>query len=835
MTLPRSPAMHVALLLAVAALGLGAESPADLQFDYADGLYRDGLHKLAIAELTKFLKLYPKDPRASLVRFELGDCHYLTGDYKAALPHLEAAAKDLGLSARPLALYRAGDCRYRLGDTKGAIAPLRQFLAAKLVSPEHRRFVVHARYTLACAEFAQKNFVEALHLFNQVLVDTSPENTYKPYVLLPIGDCQSALGKPEQALASYRQLEKFLVAALRQKPKTPEAKPRKELLERVRAKIAALLLTAKKYDETLAVLGLLSTEGPYAAQVLYGRAQALFFLGRYREALVPALDYLKRFPKGEFVPSALFFAGQSSYETGQFAEAESHFARLLSLDSAKKFPAREAAAFGRVAAAYRQGQAHAEAAVAAADAFLKEFPKSAHGGDVAFFRAEANFWLKRYEPAAADYRRVPLANPQAERAAYQVAVCLDSLGRHREAAEAYDAYLTRYPNGANHRAALERSARLWGQLKDYTKTAERCGQFVERYAKADPKTAAEFLYRKGACEFETGRYDQMFQTFQRYFKDFKEGSHKGDVLYFLAWYYGEHKKQYEAAIPLYELCGNMPGRYALRARVLLAHTYHRLGKQRLAEKKQDEANALFGKAAEAFLALIREHPELLSGPNEYLWTAATFRELGRKAEAIAAYEALIKRFPKQATPEVIYTLGDLYLNPPEPNYARAEACFRDFLERFPDHKYVIWAKFGLAETLKGSGKTKEAWELYQQVEQLAPHVLDNPSVRDGLVLRAQLQMGRMAFEDKNWEFARRYLLRIGYLAGGQEGAEALYKAGVASLQLKMRKPAATVWARLLRLYPKSSWAARLRKEAPQLGFRIAPDGKSIEPLANEKS
>ena len=268
--------------------------------------------------------------------------------------------------------------------------------------------------------------------------------------------------------------------------------------------------------------------------------------------------------------------------------------------------------------------------------------------------------------------------------------------------------------------------------------------------------------------------------------------------------------------------------------MLLAHTYHRLGKKRLAENKQAEANELFGKAAETFLTLIRNNPEVLSGPNEYLWTAATFRELGRKGDAIAAYEALIARFPKQATPEVIYTLGDLYLNLPKPNYARAEAYFRDFLKRFPDHKYLIWAKFGLAETLKASGKDKEAWELYQQVERLAPHVLDNPTVRDGLVLRAQLQMGRMAFEDKNWEFARRYLLRIGYLAGGQEGAEALYKAGVASLKLKMRTAAATVWGRLLRLYPKSEWADRLRKEVAHFGFRVADDGKSLEPIPNHK-
>ena len=830
---PSFPILALALLacLAPAAIGLGAtgqESPADLQFDYAEGLYRDGIRKMAIGELAKFLGLYPKDPRASRVRFYLGECQYANDDYKAALDAYEAAAKDEGLAARPIVLYRIGDCRFRLGQVAGAVEPLRQFLDAKLLTPDHRRFIVHARYTLARAEFAQRRFAEALPLFEQVLVDPAPENTYKAYVLLPIGDCLVSLGKPADALARYRELEAYVAGVLKAKPDIPDAAAQRELLARVRTKMAGLLLTGKKYEEALAVFGLQDTSGTFGEEVLYGRAQALFFLQRYQEALVPTLEYLKRFPQGEFAPSALYLAGEACYRTNRFPEAEQHFADLLARDKEKKNPARESAAFGRAAAAYRQGKDHASATASAADLFLKEFPNGPRCADVVYFQAEAAFWLGQHAAALEAYRKVPVGNPFAEAAAHQVAVCLDLLKRHEEAVAAYDGYLKRYPAGERYQSALDRAARLWGQLNQYAKAAQRYGEFVDKYAKADPKVAEEFLYRKGACEYEAKQVDAMYKTFKDYFDRFRDGPHKGDVHYFLAWYCADQKQEYEAAIPLYELCANLPGVYQKRALRQLAHTYNKLGKARLAAKDQKGADECFAKAAETFLQAIRKAPEALAGPDEYLWTAEVFRELRRNSEAIETYESLIQRYPAEAKPTAIYWLGELALSLEKPDAERARKYFNQFLDKFPNHEYVIWAKFGLAETLKGAADHQGAWQWYSQVEQLAPHVLDNATTRDALILKCQLQMGRMAFDDKNWEFARKYLLRVGYLASGEIAAEALHKAGSAAVRLNDPDSAIAIFQRLLRLYPKSPWAERFLKEADQLGLQLAADGKAIQ-------
>ncbi|MFC1806653.1 tetratricopeptide repeat protein, partial [Planctomycetota bacterium] len=212
-------------------------------------------------------------------------------------------------------------------------------------------------------------------------------------------------------------------------------------------------------------------------------------------------------------------------------------------------------------------------------------------------------------------------------------------------------------------------------------------------------------------------------------------------------------------------------------------------------------------------------------------TAEVFREQGKFAESIRAYEALIKRYPKEASANVVYWLGQLSLEVEPPDTKRGETYFRRFTDQFKDHPYFIWAAFGLAEALNGGKKNDDAWEWYQKVEKLAPHVIADAGRRDALVLKCQLQMGRMAYDSKRWEFARRYLLRIGYLAGGDQAAEALYKAGVATWQLKDTHAAVAVWQRLLRIHPESTWTKTMLQELAKFGVRLKDDGKTLEPTA----
>jgi hypothetical protein len=85
----------------------------------------------------------------------------------------------------------------------------------------------------------------------------------------------------------------------------------------------------------------------------------------------------------------------------------------------------------------------------------------------------------------------------------------------------------------------------------------------------------------------------------------------------------------------------------------------------------------------------------------------------------------------------------------------------------------------------------------------------------------------MAYDDRNYEYAHKYLLRVGLLTTGEEAAEALYKAGHAARHLKDPESATGIWQRLVREHADSEWAGRLLKELDGLGLRLDADGKTL--------
>jgi tetratricopeptide (TPR) repeat protein len=338
----------------------------------------------------------------------------------------------------------------------------------------------------------------------------------------------------------------------------------------------------------------------------------------------------------------------------------------------------------------------------------------------------------------------------------------------------------------------------------------------------------------------------MFQTFQTYFSRYRAGRHVGNVLYFMAWYHAEKQQQYERAAILYEQCTKTPGDYRATALYHLAHLYHRLSTTAAADGRKDDATAYLTKAAEAFLSLIRKAPGQLTDPQEYRWTGDTFLKLRRHAESIEAYEALLalgtkpdtsrdermRRFIREGgSPNIIYWLGKLHLESKTPDPEAAIAYFTFFDTNLKDHEYFIWAKLGLAEALKAAGRHDDASLCYQRVESLAPHVLKDPDVRDGLVLRCQLQLGRMFYEDKKDDHALKYLLRVGMLAEGAEGGEALYMAAHAAHRSRDPESTLGIAQRLVREQPDSTWGKRLLAELPDLGLRLSDDGKTLELIA----
>jgi soluble lytic murein transglycosylase len=116
---------------------------------------------------------------------------------------------------------------------------------------------------------------------------------------------------------------------------------------------------------------------------------------------------------------------------------------------------------------------------------LERYPTSAEAADVLFFRGDTPHDRNDVDAAAAAYRRLIAAAPGSDRAglaSMRVAQIHLLKGERTRAAEAYEAYLSRFPNGRRWQEASYWAARIRQQLGDDA----QAGELLGRLRREDP-------------------------------------------------------------------------------------------------------------------------------------------------------------------------------------------------------------------------------------------------------------------------------------------------------------------------------------------------------------
>lgn len=168
----------------------------------------------------------------------------------------------------------------------------------------------------------------------------------------------------------------------------------------------------------------------------------------------------------------------------------------------------------------------------------------------------------------------------------------------------------------------------------------------------------------------------------------------------------------------------------------------------------------------------------------------------------------------------------LYLEGGEDNYIKAEAKYRDFLNRFPTSDRADYAQYQLARSLEArmrkpdrdQSATRKAQEAYEELLQLYPtseHVEDAEEgirrTRDSLaeheflVGRYQLRRGLADAAVSRFEGLLEEYPRYA------EAAKVLHHLGRAYLKLEEQEKARAAFDRLQEEYPQSEWARNVPK------------------------
>ncbi len=819
-----------------------AESPLqdDCRFGLAQALEKDGKSEEA-ARLYLAVAAKTAGPLADEAQFRLGALQYSTGKYAEAVDTLGAFEKRLADSpwqpsarlCRGWALMKLGrldeaktlfqtvasdpkvgiEAQYWLGLAQKAEkdwpTAAKTLLAVAQVNPKHK-LVPAIRFQAGDALLRAGDPAAASEQFDQVIASAEPDNEW-------IDDAMR--GKVQAALRSkdYRALEQHIAAFVKRFPDSlMKADLRRilgrSLLERKQYERAERILDPllsdqqhdlnpedrylmslayeglKRYDDALAVLlpALDSATGPLKADVQLAQGSLLVATERYAEAVRPLEAVLAGKPTGEAAVKCKAELAICYARTKRLDDAKRLFAELL-----EKHPKHELIA--------PTAEQLAEAAYDAGDRKWSAglFAWLAGGGGQGQYTAKglsglawSQFKTGKLDEAAATFDQLLKKNPDASLAAEAALArgrILQQLKKPDAALAMYDLVIEKYPKSPQHPEALLAAARVRDELQQNQQSANLYEQLVKAYPKLPELDAV--LYEWAWVLDELGKLDESNNVLTRLSKEFPKSDYWAESTYRLAQSALDAKDYAQAGKLLADVLGDKP-LASVREHVLFLK-----GQLAVAEKKWKEVGP-------PFKLLIKDYPESpLRRVAEYWIADAVYRQDDYQA-AGKLFDQLAKQTTDHNEPwQAMVGLRRAQVLWHEKKWTEALAVASKIESEYPDFEQQYEADFVIGRCLASQADFAAARQIYQRVVQ-SPH-----GSKTETAAMAQWMIGESYFHQKNYEAALREFLRLEILyAFPIWQAGALLQAGKCHELLGEWKEAAELYARLLKVYPKSSFA-----------------------------
>ncbi len=423
---------------------------------------------------------YPASAENAAVRLGLAEAYLRTGRLREAAAEIEGRRPSLTGDDAERADLLLGETRLRLGEDDRAVAPLEAV-------PAGGRYGRRAQLALGRAAYARGDWADAvgslsaartaaasgtgddllaheasyyeglaLNQLGQIgeaearLAETAqrlPAGPYADAALLELGLIRYTRRRYQEAADAFRQL-------LQTSPRSPYAGEAARMLGESYAALGDTGRARQAYEQA-EQLGTATSET--RAEIAFQDAYALYREGRYREAVPALLAVAEADPTGPRAGEALFWAGESAFQAGDYARAES-----VLTDYGRRFPNHRQADAGRYVLAWShfKRRDYAQAATAF-ERFLSAYTRSAESvpyyADALLRLGDSYYALGRFDDARQVYDRVPAATPDrqgGDYALYQTAQAFGNTGRVDDALAAYARLLQEYPQSGLYAQAL---------------------------------------------------------------------------------------------------------------------------------------------------------------------------------------------------------------------------------------------------------------------------------------------------------------------------------------------------------------------------------------------
>ena len=748
--------------------GLGRALEKQNQTEEAERLY------LAVAGK-------PASRLADAAQFHLGALQYAAGRYDQAVESFSAFEKRLAASSwQPNARLGCGLSLLKLRQPAEAVKQFDAVLATAAAGPQLQQ------------QAARGKVQAALESKDYAAVDREAAQFEKRFAASEMrGEVQRMLIRSLVERKEYAR-----AVALLEPLVVGNARGQQALEDRYLLAISYEGL--KRYENALAALlpVMDAATGQLKADAQLTQGSLLLGLKKYGEAIAALEAALQGKPAGDAAPKALGELAIGYARSGHLDKAKKIYAELV-----QKYPQHPLLA----PATEHLAEAAYDANDAAWSAELSSRLASAGGSPEYELKGKLGLGWSQFKAgklieAAAAFDDVLKKNPPPAMAAEAGLIrgrILEQLGQNDPALAMYGFVVDQHPTSKQHVEALAAAARLRDHLKQYEPAAALYQRLASQYPQY-PKLDA-VLYQWAWALSELHKPDDAGRLFERLHKEFPQSRYWADTTCRLA-QRALDAKDYDRAL-------------GLAAEVLAAKVAPKVREYALFLRGQVEvAKADWPKVGEAFTALAKEFPDSQRRLVAEFWIAEALYRQGDYAAAGPRLERLAQQVPQKREPWMaMIPLRRAQALALQDRWSDAYAIASQIAAAFPDFEQQYEVDYLLGRCLANQANFEGAREAYQRV------IHSSAGAKTETAAMAQWMIGETFFHQKNYETALREYSRLEILyAFPTWQAGALLQAGKCRERLGEEKEAVTLYQRILKTYPKTTFAEEAARRLKSL-------------------
>jgi TolA-binding protein len=767
-----------------------------------EALYQQGKWKEVVKTASELHKMVPRGHFTPRARFLSALSNYKLKKYKAASKTLQELIKsDPHFPYREDAYFLLGDCQNKLGNIDNAIKN-NEIVARQLKG----KLAVNALFRMGYIKFMQKEYRSALRDFSD-LQALYTEDKLAPEAGIYTGRCYLEMKEYTRAQAAFGALtDKNPVQAkatlwlsetlLRQKKYASVIDILKPALRSFAGdnlypnllfNYANALMGQKKYKEASAEFTKVTNdfnEFTLTSDALRMNAFCQNRAGNYRESLNLSEEFLHRFPENPSAEDVGFLRAENLFFLDRYNEAIKAYRKFIPWEGLETYTNE---AMFRIASALCNMKKWDDALIEMKP-LLQRNVSGEFFEQLYFTAGICEYNLDNYESAIKDFMKFAADYPtktNADTALLKSAMSYIKLGNKRKAIETIEKLVDTYPKSKSLAQALTELGKLYYFQKEYNNAGKSLKRVVSEYP--DTIFIPQAEYYLGWVNLADKKSSAALENFRRVSDKYPQSPFAPDALYQQGMIYLE-KKDYAKAQELLKL---FLDKYQGDPKTEQAQFYYAITLSR--QKKYEGSKDVF----KQFIQNNPKSPMVQRALYEAAWRA---REQNQTEIARENYTALLKEFPLGDLAErATFELAELEYE--AKNYDKSIALLDKLLAKGVKGKLEQQVLYRLAWCFLGREQEEDALETFEQL------LKDYPDSE--YVPIAAYQAGELRLAMKDFENAyQHYLQSVSSKKTSEVREQALLRLGEAQTLRDSWTAAKKTFETFMAEFPRSKFDRR---------------------------